>query len=266
MLIGTDVSQSCRLRSSPRPCSTGGSVPGWAPKKLDGEEGREGERKGGSNRGREGERRRRKPGRAAPASVERPPGPRPHLGAIVMSCVELPDLFQPPESMERPAPTLVTSWALDHRFQPRPALGQWLRPPAAAPGGGAAALAPIRPFQPSPQAILQVLRTLVLNHWSTALRELVPTPPLSALGPASFVGLRFHTLPGSSNQPSCHAPNWQPSPNLQLPLFTSAALVPRAGIVLSLFLSPPFNPHCCSDPHRSQPTLSLQDSLAEVQH
>lgn len=61
--------------------------------------------------------------------------------------------------------------------------------------------------------------------------------------------------------PRATPPSGKPSPNLPRPLFTSAALVPRAGIVLSFFLSPPFNPQCRPDPHISQSSSSsLQDS------
>lgn len=73
-----------------------GGVPGWAPKQLNGG-GRVGEREKGKEEGR-----RREQGRTV--SWEIPLRLRPHLKAIVMSCVEPPDSFLPLESMKPPAP------------------------------------------------------------------------------------------------------------------------------------------------------------------
>lgn len=90
MLICTESSQYGGLRRSPRPCGTGGGVPGWAPKQLNGG-GRErgkGERKG--SREKEGARQ-----RSVHCLLGNTALAPPHLTVIVMSRVEPPDSFLP---------------------------------------------------------------------------------------------------------------------------------------------------------------------------
>lgn len=160
MLICTESSQSCGLRNSPRPCGTGGGVPDWAPKQLNGV-GREGEREKGEEEGR-----RREQGRAV--SWEMPLWPRPHLEAIVMSRVEPPDSFLPSESM-------ATGWVLDQGLQPDPAfLRRRPRLPSYKLGGSSSGSR--RTDSAEPAGIPQGLSTPVVNHWSTARREPAPRP------------------------------------------------------------------------------------------
>lgn len=81
-----------------------------------------GKRKGGKNQeGKEG-RGGSKAGEVCTVSLEMQPWPRPHLKAIVMSRVELPDSFLPSESIELPAQAPAAGWTLDQGLQPGPAL------------------------------------------------------------------------------------------------------------------------------------------------
>lgn len=81
-----------------------------------------------------------------------------------------------------------------------------------------------------------------LPRWFASL----PRAPLGVCEP----GHALFPVPAQPLPSPCHAP-----------LTTAPALIPRADLGLSLFLSPSFNCECRPDPHRSPPrSSSLQDS------